>query len=55
MVLGVNHNQFQLLDYKEIKKVMNKKNIFDTRNFIDREKVEELGFNYYLLGSGELE
>lgn len=55
LVLGVNHSQFQLLDYKEIKKVMNKKNIFDTRNFIDREKVEELGFNYYLLGSGELE
>ena len=55
LVLGVNHGQFCFLDYKEIGKIMNKKNIFDTRNYIDREKVEALGFNYYLLGSGELE
>ena len=55
LVLGVNHGQFCFLDYKEIGKIMNKKHIFDTRNYIDREKVEALGFNYYLLGSGELE
>lgn len=49
ILLGVNHKEFAAVDYKNVGKVMRNKNIIDTRNFIDRDKVEKLGFNYYLL------
>lgn len=53
LVLAVNHDIFKELPLLEIGKAMNNKNMLDTRDFIDEEKVREEGFNYYLLGKGE--
>lgn len=51
ILLGVNHNEFMDLDFKQIGCNMRNKNILDTRNFISK-NIEKQGFNYYLLGKG---
>ena len=53
VVLAVNHDVFNDLSFPDIKKVMKRANVLDTRNFLDGELLKGLGFNYYLLGNGE--
>ena len=54
ILLGVNHKEFKYLDFNKLGKVMNNKNILDTRNYLS-DNEELLGkFNYYLLGDGVL-
>lgn len=50
ILLGVNHKQFKELPLDNIKKVMRGNIIFDTRSYLDREKVENMGLEYMLLG-----
>lgn len=52
IVLGVNHDVFRSLPLNEIAKVMRNKNFLDTRNFLNRQEVEDKGFKYILLGEG---
>lgn len=52
VVLGVNHNEFASLDFRNLKAVMAQPNILDTRNFWDGNELKELGFSYHLLGAG---
>ena len=51
IVLGVNHDIFRDLPLGDMGLVMRNKNLFDTRNFLDRHEVEEKGFKYWLLGA----
>ncbi|MFA6309394.1 MAG: nucleotide sugar dehydrogenase [Clostridia bacterium] len=51
VILGVNHAEFSNIDFAKLKSVMAAPNIFDTRNFWNKEELLTLGFNYYLLGS----
>ncbi len=51
LLLGVNHKEFEEIDFDLIYKLMRNRNIFDTRNFVDRNHVEKIGFKYYLLGN----
>lgn len=51
IVLAVNHSQFKDLDFNAIYRLMNNKNIFDCRNYLHKDKLTEIGFNYYLLGN----
>lgn len=50
IILGVNHKDYKELDFKKLAGLVKNKNFFDTRNFCDRVKAEEAGFNYELLG-----
>jgi UDP-N-acetyl-D-mannosaminuronic acid dehydrogenase len=50
LILAVNHDCFRELPLAEIIRVMRNKVIFDTRNFFNREVIEEIGADYYLLG-----
>ncbi|MDA8442933.1 MAG: nucleotide sugar dehydrogenase [Peptococcaceae bacterium] len=50
VVLGVQHKVFAELDFKSVAAVMRNKNILDTRNFLNGKELEDLGFQYYLLG-----
>jgi UDP-N-acetyl-D-mannosaminuronic acid dehydrogenase len=50
LILAVNHDCFRELPLAEIIRVMRNKVIFDTRNFFNREVIEEMGADYYLLG-----
>lgn len=52
LVLAVHHDCFKHLPLDEMAKVMRNRNIFDTRNFLNREEVENKGFKYRLLGNG---
>ncbi len=51
LVLGVHHDVFKDLSFKEVGALMRHKNFYDTRNFISAAAVEGAGFRYYLLGS----
>lgn len=51
LILGVNHDYFKNLPWNEIKATMKSNIILDTRNFLNKEEVEKLGFIYKLLGS----
>lgn len=50
VVLGVNHNEFNDIDFAKLASEMKDKNILDTRNFWDKQAVKNAGLNYYLLG-----
>lgn len=50
LLLGVNHNDFKNLPLTDISRVMRNKNVFDTRNFFDKDYIEKKGFKYHLLG-----
>jgi len=52
LILGVNHREYEDLDFDKIYKIMKVKHIYDTRNFLDREAIEKLGFKITLLGRG---
>ena len=51
IVLTVKHNQFKNLDLKKLKKVMKTPLIFDCKNFLKKEKCQDLDFKYYALGA----
>jgi UDP-N-acetyl-D-mannosaminuronic acid dehydrogenase len=50
ILLGVNHSEFRNINLNAISKIMRNRNILDTRNFIDMDKIEGANLNYYLLG-----
>ncbi|MGL5676127.1 MAG: nucleotide sugar dehydrogenase [Cellulosilyticaceae bacterium] len=50
IVLGVQHQVFQEIPFSQLAPLMNKKNILDTRHFLDREEAKKAGFTYYELG-----
>lgn len=50
MVLAVNHDDYKELDFKKIADLMAKKEVFDTRNFLDEVELNKLGFKLILLG-----
>lgn len=50
IVLGVNHKEFNTVDFNAIASVMRHKYILDTRNFLNGEQLKQLGFHYLLLG-----
>ncbi|WP_368294245.1 nucleotide sugar dehydrogenase [Dehalobacter sp. TBBPA1] len=52
ILLGVNHEEFSKIEFKQVSKIMRHRIILDTRGFFDAEKMAELGFKYYLLGNG---
>ncbi|MDX9917426.1 MAG: nucleotide sugar dehydrogenase [Gudongella sp.] len=52
LVLAVNHTEYKSLDFNEIGKVMRTKQVFDTRNFLDRVLLNNMGFRVFLLGRG---
>lgn len=52
VVLGVNHKQFEKIDFNKVSKVMAKPQVLDTRNFWDEKQVCEAGLIYNLLGRG---
>jgi len=54
VILGVNHNEFSNIDFKRLKNVMSAPNLFDTRNFWNRQTAAEAGLKLYLLGSHDL-
>lgn len=52
LILGVNHKEYRDIDFENIGKLMKRKSIYDTRNFLNRKDLQELGFNIKLLGRG---
>lgn len=50
LILGVDHDYFKHLPLEDIKKEMRGKIILDTRNYLDKEEIERVGFEYKLLG-----
>lgn len=50
LVLGVNHQAFQSLDYQELAGVMRSPNLLDTRNCVDAKAAARAGFTLYYLG-----
>jgi UDPglucose 6-dehydrogenase len=50
MVLVTEWSEFSDLDFKKIKKSMTSLNIIDGRNILDRQKLQEMGFNYTGIG-----
>lgn len=50
ILLGVNHKEFASIDFRAVATVMRNKNLLDTRNFLNGNELERLGFRYYLLG-----
>lgn len=53
LILGVNHQEFKALQFSTIYSLMKNPIVFDTRNFLDKEILENIGFKYYLLGEGK--
>lgn len=51
LVLAVNHKNFKELNFDNIAKKMRNKNVLDTRNYFDKNIIENKGFKYYLLGN----
>lgn len=49
LLIGVEHSIFKYLNYKDILKNMKNKLILDTRNILDKKKMETIGFSYKLL------
>ncbi|MEN8905471.1 MAG: nucleotide sugar dehydrogenase [Clostridiales bacterium] len=52
LILGVNHTIFKNMNFEHIKSNMSELNIIDTRNIWSDKNLNELGFNYSLLGKG---
>jgi len=50
LVLAVNHKDFKELVFDTLAQKMRNKIILDTRNYFDKNIVENKGFKYYLLG-----
>lgn len=50
IILGVNHDEFKDINFEETASLMKEKNILDTRNYWNKDKIIKAGFNYFLLG-----
>ncbi|HBY58142.1 MAG TPA: UDP-N-acetyl-D-mannosamine dehydrogenase [Candidatus Atribacteria bacterium] len=50
LVLAVNHKDFKEIDFDTLAPQMRNKIVLDTRNYFDRNIIENKGFKYYLLG-----
>ena len=50
LVIGVNHQAFQSLDYQALAGVMRRPNLLDTRNCIDAQAAARAGFTIHYLG-----
>lgn len=50
IILAVDHSVFRTLPLDDMANVMRNKNFFDTRNFLDRDELEDKGYRYILLG-----
>lgn len=50
ILLGVNHREFASIDFSAVASVMRHKYLLDTRNFLNGEQLNKLGFHYFLLG-----
>jgi UDP-N-acetyl-D-mannosaminuronic acid dehydrogenase len=50
LVLAVNHKDFEELDFEALAKNMRNQIILDTRNYFNKNILENKGFKYYLLG-----
>jgi UDPglucose 6-dehydrogenase len=50
LVLVTEWEEFRSLDYTRIRELVRQPNVFDGRNFLDRELLERLGFAYYGVG-----
>ena len=48
-------NEYRSLDLRRIKSAMKSPYIFDTRNVLDRDELNELGFNFDLIGQKTME
>jgi UDP-N-acetyl-D-mannosaminuronic acid dehydrogenase len=53
LVLAVNHGDFKELDFDTLTNKMRNKMVLDTRNYFDKDMVEQKGFKYYLLGKSD--
>jgi len=50
LVICTEWDEFRVVDYKEVKKLMEGKIIFDGRNVLERREAEAEGFTYYGIG-----
>jgi UDPglucose 6-dehydrogenase len=50
LIISTEWNEFRALDFKELKKKMNRAIIFDLRNIYNKVVLLELGFEYYGIG-----
>lgn len=50
LILAVNHQIYSDLDFEKIAKLMKNKSIYDTRNFLNIEELNKLGFEVTVLG-----
>ena len=50
IIIATEWNDFRALDFKELKKQMNKAIIFDLRNIYNKEELLKLDFEYYGIG-----
>jgi UDPglucose 6-dehydrogenase len=48
-------NEYRSLDLRRIKSAMKSPYIFDTRNVLDRDELNELGFSFDLIGQKTME
>jgi len=53
IVFLTDHDSFKQLDIKKISSLVSKKNIFDTRNFLNHNSWNKYGFNIRILGKGK--
>ncbi|KZN98031.1 MULTISPECIES: nucleotide sugar dehydrogenase [Aeribacillus] len=51
LVILTDHSAYKDLDFAAIKKVMKSPIVYDTRNLLDQEKVEQAGLHYLKIGS----
>ena len=53
IVLLTDHNEYRYLDPSSVGELVRSKQIFDTRNCLNREKWEKAGFTTHLIGDGQ--
>lgn len=54
IIIATEWNEFKVLDYKKIKTLMKTPFIFDFRNVLDKQQIEEMGFEYHCIGSKKM-
>lgn len=54
IILAVNHKEFADINFEDVSKVMRNRNLLDTRNYLNGDRLKRLGFQYFLLGMDRL-